>query len=273
MLKRLTPEYIFQCSYTDFVGLVNQTNVPPGSFSTLTEWITNGFITAESHLVEVACTTGFSIREISRLTGCSGEGVDLSEVSIDRATTNTRDDFSDGRLRFVSGDATLFVPKKKATHVIVGAALGFFPKPKMMLDQLTQFFTNDRGYLLAAPFYVTSSVPHQLIDEARNVLGISPTVAPYKEVMRLYSNFSIRYECRHIPVQETKEEIHHYCISTISRASKELNDDRPEIFSAMYDRLFTIRELTNSLRQYQGYSVLVLGYNKCEFGNRYVELF
>jgi ubiquinone/menaquinone biosynthesis C-methylase UbiE len=269
----LTTDFVNTSSYTDFVGLVNQTNIPPGSYNTVTQWITNGFVKADSHVVEVACTTGFSVRELARTTGCTGEGVDISHLSIERAKQNAQKEIAQKKLNFKVADATKFNPEKKATHVVVGAALGFFPQPEVMINQLTTFFKDDTGVVLASPFYTTSSIPDNLVKLAQSVLGITPTLAPYKDVMKLYKDFQIRFENRQIPTLETHEEIQHYCISTITRTFAQLRHEQPEVFSAMYERLFEIRDLTNQLRRHQGYSVLILGYDKNEFGNRYVELF
>jgi hypothetical protein len=41
----------------------------------------------------------------------------------------------------------------------------------------------------------------------------------------------------------------------------------------MYDRLYEIKKMSNDLRPYQMYSVLVLRYRKAVYPNRFVELF
>ncbi|MCK6599130.1 MAG: class I SAM-dependent methyltransferase [Bdellovibrionaceae bacterium] len=256
-------------SYTDFVGFVNQTNVPPGSFDTITRWLVNSFVDVNSHIVEIACTTGFSVSEISKIAHCTGEGVDISTLSVTSAIQNN---LNNKNLVFHVQDATQFKPHKKATHVVVGAALGFFPDPQKMINQLISFFDNE-GYILASPFYVNGQIPQQLLQEAEQVLGITPTQISYKQVMNLYKDFQITYENRSHIVQETDEEISHYCKSTIERAA-ELRSIRDEnTLKIMYDRLYQIRDVTNRLRPFQEYSVLILRYKKNEFGKRFVELF
>src|SRR3989338_4324276 len=86
--QEITPEFIKQLSYTDFVGFANQWNVLPGSYSTLSKWAVHSRMDKSSRLLEVACTTGFSSRELSVLTGCNGEGFDLSKNSITMANYN-----------------------------------------------------------------------------------------------------------------------------------------------------------------------------------------
>jgi len=67
--QNITPEFIKQLSYTDFVGFVNQWNVLPGSYSTLSKWANYSRMDKNSRLLEVACTTGFSSRELATLAG------------------------------------------------------------------------------------------------------------------------------------------------------------------------------------------------------------
>ncbi len=63
--QEITPEFIKQLSYTDFVGFINQWNVLPGSYSTLSKWAIYSRMNKNSRLLEVACTTGFSSRELA----------------------------------------------------------------------------------------------------------------------------------------------------------------------------------------------------------------
>ena len=68
---KITSEYVKSISYTDFVGLINQWNVLPGSYNTLSKWANFSGLNKKSRLLEVACTTGFSSRELALLSGCS----------------------------------------------------------------------------------------------------------------------------------------------------------------------------------------------------------
>ncbi|NRF25479.1 methyltransferase domain-containing protein [Vibrio coralliilyticus] len=259
-------------SYTDFVALVNQTNVPPGSFSTLTKWRVNSNLNKESNILEAACTTGFSILNLINESGSKGVGIDISESSVKRASENAIKMGLENQARFLSMDATKFESEEKFTHVVVGAGLGFFPQPNLMINKIQSLF-GDEGYLLASPFYVTKDIPSELIDEAQKVFGINPTNSSYKEVMELYKGFDIYYEDRLKPELETTSELAHYCDSTITRACK-INDVSSEIiYKKMYDRLYKIKDLSNRLREYQEYSILVLKYERKEYPNRFVELF
>ena len=77
-------------SYTEFISFAHQWNIPPGSFVTLNEWLVFSHIDKSSRVLEIACTTGFSSREIARITGCESVGIDICPTSVDRAKFNKK---------------------------------------------------------------------------------------------------------------------------------------------------------------------------------------
>lgn len=269
---KIDTRLINEISYTEFVALINQTNVPPGSYSTVTKWRNNSNLNSDSRVLEVACTTGFSINTLVKDTSCNGVGIDLCPDSIKQARINANEMELGDSVRFKAMDGTKFESIEKFSHVVVGAGLGFFPQPERMIKNICHLFGSS-GYLLASPFYTVGDIPQKMLNQASKVFGIMPTVQPYKDVMQLYKGFDIYFEERLQPMKETEKELHHYCESTIDRASASYHLEDEGIKSAMYDRLYNIKKMSNDLRQYQGYNVLVLHYDKQRYPNRYVELF
>jgi len=270
--QKITPEYIKELSYTDFVGFINQWNVLPGAYSTLSKWAVYSQMNAGSRLLEVACTTGFSSRELSTLTGCSGEGFDLSEKSIEMAKYNKERYASQIDFSYKVADGYEYDTDEKYSHIAVGASLKFFPDPKKMLEKCVGML-NDGGFLLAAPFYVTKEIPDDLVQRFQSIFDITPTNVSYKEIMSLYNKLEIIYEDRNKLVKETEAELDHYCHSTIKRACeiREINDEA--VYQAMFDKLLEVKKMSNDLRPFQEYSVLVLRYRKTVYPNRFTELF
>jgi len=268
----MTTQEIIELSYTDFIGLINQWNVLPGSYVTLSKWKHFSGLNKNSKLLEVACTTGFSSRELSLLSGCSGEGFDLSEKSIERAIYNKNRYAPNIKFSYSVADGYKYSTKNKFTHIVVGASLGFFPDPNKMVQKCITML-KDGGYILASPFYVIKPLPIELIEKARKVFGITPTLISYKEIMKLYNKLEIIFEEHNNLVQETEEELNYYCACTIDRACDILKINDKEIYNTMYDRLYEIKKMSNDLRPYQMYTVMVLRYRESIYPNRFVELF
>jgi ubiquinone/menaquinone biosynthesis C-methylase UbiE len=272
MTLPLFKEHIDSLSYTDFIALINQTNVPPGSFSTLTKWRVNSGLNATSNIFEVACTTGFSLLNLVGSACCKGTGVDISELSIERAKQNAIQKKLDKRADFFCEDATAFKSREQFSHIVIGASLGFFPAPAQMIKNIF-LMVSDVAYILASPFFSIHEMPTTVIQESKQVLGITPTIHNYKEIMKLYKGFDIEYEERLYSVPESEEEMQHYCHSTIERACKILTISDNAMYDILYNRLYKIKKISNRLREYQNYSVLILKYNRDSYPNRYVELF
>jgi SAM-dependent methyltransferase len=258
-------------SYTDFVGFVNQWNVPPGSFVTLSKWINYSKINKDSNILEIACTTGFSLREIAKLTNCQGLGIDISKKSVDSANATKLELLPDANISFETVDATTFESKQKFSHIIIGASIRFFDNPEQIMSHLLTLL-EDQGFILSTEFYAKQPIPETTITKAKEVFGIIPTAIPYKEVMKIYKGLDIMYEDKNELVLETDYEIEHYCHSTTKKLCEKNSFDK-EQYDAIFFRLKEIKEMSNELRKYQMYNVLVTRYQKQFYPNRFVELF
>lgn len=271
--QNITPEFIKQLPYTDFVGFINQWNVLPGAYATLSKWAAFSQLGKDSRIIELACTSGFSSRELATITGCSGVGLDLSRLAVEMARYNLETYAPQAHIEYIQQDAHTFSPQEKFSHAIVGAALKFFSDPRKIIGKIISSFLVDGGCLLAAPFYTVAPIPPALIERARSVFGITVTTEKYKEIMNIYTGFEVLYEDRCDLIQETEDELRHYCNSTIDRACsiKQISD--AVLRQTMFERLMDIKRMSNDLRPYQHYSVLVLRYRSSVYPHRYAELF
>ncbi|PJD94931.1 MAG: hypothetical protein CK425_10260 [Parachlamydia sp.] len=272
MTTEISEKDIKSLNYIDFIALINQTNVPPGSFSTLTRWKVNSGMNAASNIFEIACTTGFSLLNLIKSLKCRGVGVDISKASIEAAKQNAVEMDLQTLADFHCHDASTYKTDEIYSHIIVGASLGFFTNPKLMIENIFSM-VHEEAYILASPFYAVKEVPSQIVEDCQRILGITPTVQNYKETMRLYRGFDIEYEDRLSSFCETEDELKHYCDSTIVRACQRLGITSSSLYDLLYKRLYEVKNVCNTLRNYQNYSVLVLKYNRKHYPNRYVELF
>lgn len=263
---------IKEMSYTDFVGFINQWNVLPGAYNTLSKWKVFSSLNSKSRILEIACTTGFSSREIALMSECKGIGIDISEKSIQSSIKNKEAYAPNIKINYRHASAYDFSDKKRFTHIILGSSLGFFDEPKEIIEKMPDLL-REGGYILASPFYVNKKIPKKLVDRAKAVFDINITQENYKEIMSLYSDFEIAYEERNILIPETKEELEHYCLSTLKKLKGEGTNLTKDEYEESFKRLMEIKEMSNVLRSYQGYSVLVLRYRKSTYKNRCVELF
>ena len=269
---KITKKEIENMSYTEFVGFINQWNVLPGAHDTLTKWEVFSKLSEKSKILEIACTTGFSSREIALSTNCSGKAFDICKSSVKSAIENKEKYAPNIKIDYFKEDGYNFKSDTKFSHIIIGASLKFFPDPKKMLDKCISLL-EENGFILASPFYIKSPIPNSLVEEFQKIFGIKPTTESYKDIMNMYKGLEIIYQENKDIIQETEEELKHYCHSTIKRACELRNINDKELYDIMYKRLYAVKNMSNKLRPYQGYVVLVLRYRSFVYPNRYVELF
>lgn len=273
MENRIKIEDLKKMPYTEFISFAHQWNIPPGSFVTLNEWAIFSRINKDSRILEIASTTGFSSREIARITGCSAVGIDICSSSVERAQFNHQLYAKNLDLEYICMDACDYKSEKKFTHIILGAALGFFENPEKMINNLKELLEDD-GMILVSPYYLKGDkLPKDLIEKTKKVLEINPTNFDYYEAIKPYENFEVLYENRKEIIPETEEQMEKYSRDTINTACKFHNITDEEIIEYMYQRMYEIKNICNELHKYFGYSVIVLRYRKNIYPNRYVELF
>ena len=273
MENRIKIEDLKKMPYTEFISFAHQWNIPPGSFVTLNEWAIFARINKDSRILEIASTTGFSSREIARITGCSAVGIDICSSSVERAQFNHQLYAKNLDLEYICMDACDYKSEKKFTHIILGAALGFFENPEKMINNLKELLEDD-GMILVSPYYLKGDkLPKDLIEKTKKVIEINPTNFDYYEAIKPYENFEVLYENRKEIIPETEEQMEKYSRDTINTACKFHNITDEEIIEYMYQRMYEIKDICNELHKYFGYSVIVLRYRKNIYPNRYVELF
>lgn len=266
-------ENITTMCYVDFIATVHQWNVPPGSISTINEWAVFGHVTKESRILEIACTTGFSGREIAKLTGCSVYGIDINELSVERAQAAAIHYAPQCDLKYDCIDIYDIPLTTKYTHIILGAAIQFFVNKDQLMGTLIGLLEDD-GKILVSPYYLKDKrIPSDVVDVAKRVIGITPTDFGYDVAMEYYKDLEILYQSRKDIILETSTQMHKYTLDTVDRCCNIESIDDPEIKKLLYKRLYKIKEICNRIHQYHSYSVMVLRYSKNIYPNRFIELF
>ncbi|APU21285.1 class I SAM-dependent methyltransferase [Actinoalloteichus sp. GBA129-24] len=267
-----TAQEVWAACYPDFVAMVNQTNVMPGAFTTLNTWALQSRMDHNSTILDVACTTGFSSRELARLTGCRATGFDLSADAVALARYNHHSTDPSLDLEYVQADGTTYASSRRFSHIVVGAALGFFLDPAGMATRLTGQL-DDGGYLLASPFWSAAPLSPEVAVIRREVFGISSPMETRAEALAMFAGLDLLYQADHLLIPESDADIEHYCVSTIDRACSQSGVEDSSVRAAMLARLRSIKHATNRLREHQRYSVLVLRYDASTCPRRFVELF
>lgn len=78
-------EEILKMDYNQLIGIVRETNRPPGGFKSILHIAQNTFITRETKVLEIGTSTGITAIELAKLTHCKITAIDINPVSIEEA--------------------------------------------------------------------------------------------------------------------------------------------------------------------------------------------
>jgi SAM-dependent methyltransferase len=246
---------VLNMAYPDFVAFLGQENTPPGSFRTIGEWVDIASIASNSRVLDLACSTGFSGREVHLLTQAAIHGIDISAAAISRARENARGNQS---LSYEVADASsLPLPDQSFSHVLGGCNFGFIDARDQALDEVHRVLSPG-GYLCVSAFYYKQRPPEELLDQVADAIGFRPDVERSRDYWSAFFSrrFSLVQEVLHdIPVSGARQVDRRVRRAVYGRAPA-LNDALPVVRDACYHRLRTIRLALDQHRSYQG---LVVG--------------
>jgi len=66
-IEKITPKEIKEMDYNQIIGLIKETNRPPGGRKTVFEIVNRTCIDRESKVLEIGTSTGFTAIELSKL--------------------------------------------------------------------------------------------------------------------------------------------------------------------------------------------------------------
>ena len=81
----LTAAAVEAMDYNQLIGVVRETNRPPGGLRSIALIARNAFLTSRSHVLEIGTSTGITAVELARLAGCRITAIDINEDSLAEA--------------------------------------------------------------------------------------------------------------------------------------------------------------------------------------------
>ncbi|QGY30391.1 class I SAM-dependent methyltransferase [Pantoea cypripedii] len=250
-------------SYPDFLGFLGVDNTPPGGIFTLDYWIEKSSINADSHLLDLACSTGFSARNIVNKTGCHATGVDISARSIEAASQISIQNNLSERVNFFLGNAeSLSLADDCFSHITAGCCFGFFSNKKAALREAKRVLKKD-GYLCISSFYYDSKPDDEILSLVEKYIGFRPDVIwDYNYWVNFFSEefLIVHEELFDLPVYSEDEIEENVNRSVCERpAFKFLSQEQQQV---AFDRYFDTRLILNEHAKYQSVALWVMRVNK-----------
>lgn len=249
---------IKRLSYPDFVGFLGQKNSPPGGMTTLKKWVDFAKISPSSYLLDLACSSGFSSRNIIQSVQCRAEGIDVSASSIEMAQKEAQQAHIDQFVTYQVADAC-FLPfdSTQFSHILGGCNFAFISDRERSLRECQRVLIPE-GKLCIANFFYVVKPPEDLLDQVNEMIGFRPfSEWDYDWWNSFFGRhfFLEKEEITPLPVQshEQLRQNVRYAINS----SATLSQYEEEVREACFERLFNIRKVLNQHRKYQKFSLSI----------------
>jgi len=245
-MNPLSADQVKKMSYADFIGIMSLENVSLAGGFTVDYWVSKACINKKSRVLEIACSTGFNIRNCVFKTGASGVGVDVSQNSIESAREKSH---LHKKIQFKVGNAEhLRFASNSFTHVISGMGFSFIKGRDKALKEVARVLL-PRGRLLTATSYYKMKPTVDLLNKVEKVFSFRPLPSwNYDWWFDFFSQFfTLKHEVSVVKAvtpmnyEKLKKSVSEYVLNGNHR----MKNYSPEVKKACIERLVEIHLTLN----------------------------
>lgn len=173
-IKKITPEEINLMGYNELIGIVKETNRPPGGKNSIFEIVNRLHLTEQSKVLEVGTSTGFTPIEISRLIKCKITSIDINKESLKEAEKRAiKEGYNN--INFAKADInSLPFDAETFDIVIVGNVFSLMSDKEKALNECMRVCKKN-GFIATIPMYYLKSPPENLVKEVSNAIKVNIT--------------------------------------------------------------------------------------------------
>ncbi|EKD55475.1 MAG: hypothetical protein ACD_60C00005G0002 [uncultured bacterium] len=171
-LNHYTPEDILEMDYNHIIGIVKETNRPPGGINSLACIAQKIFLGPNKHVLEIGTSTGFTAIELARLTHCNISAIDINPESLAEAKFRAKENNIEDKIKFIEMDATeINFNNELFDLVFCGNVTSLIPNRKKALKEYSRVLKNN-GYLAAIPIYYLETPSDQLLSNVSKAIQV-----------------------------------------------------------------------------------------------------
>lgn len=178
-LQAITSDDIFAMSYNELIGIVQETNRPPGGINSIIEIAVRSFLDSDNTVLEIGTSTGFTAIELARLTGAGITAIDINETSLSVAEERAKLLGVSDKIEFELQDAML-LPYSNEHYDLVfcGNVTSLLSNRDQALLEYTRVLKTG-GILAAIPMYYIETPPIEILEQVRKAIQVE-IVPSYK---------------------------------------------------------------------------------------------
>jgi ubiquinone/menaquinone biosynthesis C-methylase UbiE len=237
-LESLTSTDIQRMSYNELIGLVRETNRPPGGRRSISEIAVRCMLRPESNVLDIGTSTGTTAVELARLTGSKVVGIDINATSLEEARRRAAAHHIENRVTFREADATrLPFEDESFDLVFCGNVTSLIQDKGKALAEYRRVLRFG-GVLAAIPMYYVIEPDLEMVEKVRKAIQVEiPPIAYREEALSVYTAPDLeRFDEIDFRFRDTpRTRVHRFCDEILER--KHLTDLSPtarETLSRVY---------------------------------------
>lgn len=256
-LGEISAEQIDRMSYNELVGLVRETNRPPGGNSSI-QFVANRLHIGPQHAVlEIGTSTGTTAFELTRITGCTVIGIDLLAHSIAEAQRRA-DILGMVRVQFrIANAEALPFADRTFDMVFCGNVTSLITDGNKAFSEYRRVL-KENGYIVAIPMYYLEAPSDELVSRVRAAIQVEIPVRYRHEATSFFYHQDLECYCTadfHFD-QISDADVKDFCTAMLSQ--EHLKSLSVSAFKAL-ERIYTeYMLLFRDNVAYMGYSVIIL---------------
>ncbi|WP_202970901.1 class I SAM-dependent methyltransferase [Saccharothrix sp. ALI-22-I] len=168
----MTANDIDAMDYNQLIGVVRETNRPPGGLRSIALLARHGFLARDSHVLEIGTSTGITAVELAKLAGCRVTAIDINEESLREARRRAEDEGVAHLISFERNDATdTGYDAGSFDMVFCGNVTSLIPDRERALAEYTRVL-KPGGFLAAVPMYYVDRPSDRLIADVSEAIQV-----------------------------------------------------------------------------------------------------
>lgn len=256
-LSSLTPDAVQRMSYNEIIGLVRETNRPPGGRATVSQVLRNTAVHPGSRVLDIGCSTGFTSLEIAGQIGCETIGIDINPTSLEEARARAKA-VGANSVRFDLGDVrSLPYENNSFDLVFCGNVTSIIEDADAALAEYRRVL-RPYGMLAAVPIYYVIPPDRDLVEAVREAIHVNFDVKYRREAMEFFDRPELilmeAFDWQF--TQVSAETVSAFCRRVLEQPHlEELKNETRVVLKEKYARLM---ELFRINLGHMGYTVLLL---------------
>lgn len=259
MKKKLTKDVVSKMGYVDFLALLNETNRPPGGKDSVRRMAINSFVNFKSRVLHSGCNTGYCSFEISHLTKCKVNAIDVNKNMV--AAANKKLKFEPtiykNNMSFNVGDAhKLDFRSNYFDLVFSGGSTAFMKNPSKVVNEYKRV-CKPYGFVGDMCMFYKKKPPVNLVNKINKLLNIKIQPWDKQYWVSLYENEGLElfYDyTANMPYDPTNKDVMSYCEKMVRDA---FVGQEEAVIKLGIKKFFMYMSLFNENHKYIAYSVLL----------------